>query len=112
MEPTPQANQCLPDLDPPRARLRLVRVPLEPAPARKPLINRGQLAKLFPNDVFIEVCVHGHLLSRVSGPSANVLAGAVESLRDAVGDAPPSDVAPPKSRNPVMTHALTPLHVP
>ena len=112
LEPTPQANQCLPELDPPRARVRRARVRLEPAPARKPLINRGQPAKLFPNDMFVEVRVHGHLLSRVSGPSANVLAAAVALLRDALGCAPPSDVAPAKFRNPVMAHTLTPLHAP
>lgn len=85
LQPASQANQPLPDPDPPPTLRRAVLVPLEPAPARESLIQHGKLAKLFPNPMLIEVIYHGHLLSGVPRPNTSILLVVVEFCCHAAG---------------------------
>jgi len=65
------ADQRLPHAEAPSTLPRAVLLAPEPAPARKLLIKRGHLAKLFPHRIVREEIVHGHLLSAVPRAEAD-----------------------------------------
>ena len=110
MKPTSEANQPLPDPDPPLAPARPMLVPLEPPPARELPIQRGYFAKVLPNGMCMEVLYHGHLLSGVPRPDTGTLFAVVEFVRHAAGDSAAIEHAAseaPKPRDGACAHLLS-----